>query len=59
MRELNVNEIKEVNGGFIASAAWIAYGAYRAYKAYRVVRFVAQASAGGSAWDAIKAIARH
>ena len=46
MRELNVNEIEEVNGGFIASAAWIAYGAYRAYSA---VRTFSGAFAAGSA----------
>jgi hypothetical protein len=47
MRELNVNEIQEVNGGFIASAAWVAYGAYRAYKAVRTIaKFGAGLEAG-------------
>jgi len=46
MRELNVNEIQEVNGGFIASAAWVAYGAYRAYRAYKAVRTIAKFGAG-------------
>ena len=46
MRELNVKEREEVNGGFIVSAAWIAFGAYRAYRAYRSVRTIAKFGAG-------------
>ena len=46
MRELNVNEIQEVNGGFFVSAAWIAFGAYRAYRTYRAVRTAVKFGAG-------------
>ena len=46
MRELNVNEIKEINGGLFVSAAWMVYGAYRAYRTYRAVRTIAKFGAG-------------
>ncbi len=54
MRELTKMEVQEVNGGFLVSAAWIAYGAYRAcraYKAYKAVRFVSQAMASGALYE--------
>ncbi|MAG76311.1 MAG: hypothetical protein CL811_06070 [Colwelliaceae bacterium] len=54
MRELNVNEIEVVKGGFLASAAWIAYGAYRAYKAYKLVRTISHAGAAGAIVGGIK-----
>ncbi|WP_440876482.1 hypothetical protein [Thalassotalea sp. PLHSN55] len=53
MRELNVNEIEQVNGGVVA-LAWAVYGAYRAYQAYKAVRFVTNAVAGGALYDGIK-----
>lgn len=55
MRELNVNEIEQVNGGFFVSGAWIVYGAYRAYKAYRIVRTISQMGAAGAVVGGIKA----
>ncbi|MGJ8691526.1 MAG: hypothetical protein ACSHW0_03525 [Thalassotalea sp.] len=45
MRQLTLNEVEKVNGGFLVSAAWVAYGAYRAYKTYKYVRYAANLAA--------------
>jgi hypothetical protein len=46
MRELNVNEIEEVNGGFVA-LYWIGVGAVQAYRTYKLVRTFSAGVAAG------------
>ena len=47
MRELNVNETKEVNGGLVA-LYWLGVGAVHAYRTYSVVRWFSLGAAGGA-----------
>ena len=53
MRELNVNEIEQVNGGFVA-LYWVGVGAVHAYRTYNLVRNVLQAGAAGAVVGGLK-----
>ncbi|MCP3429562.1 hypothetical protein [Opacimonas viscosa] len=53
MKELNANEIQEVNGGAFVAAYWVVKGAVHAYRTYKVVEKVTDAAAGIAAGEAL------